>query len=131
MAGISGHSMSVSIGGNTVAGSKSFSVSFSQATIDVTTRDENFQGSFVAGRRGATIDIDTLYIYNNVAKKVILDHVNAATAATVAVIVTMPDGGLFTGTGIVTSFNITGPDEAALTAKASIQITGALTASVS
>ena len=55
---ISGQALTLSIGGKLIAGSKNFAVSFSQATINTTSRDDAFTASFLAGHREWTIDID-------------------------------------------------------------------------
>ena len=128
---VSGQSMTLSVAGSAVAGSKSFTVSWSVATIDLTTRDDAFQFSGIAGRRGVKIDIAALYIYTNVAKKALMAAVNAGTGQPLSIIVSMPDGCTYTATAICTAFSIVGPDEGALTATASLQVTGSLTISVS
>lgn len=128
---VTGNGMTLSVGGDALAGSRSFTVSWSQATVDVTSRDDNFQGQYLAGRRDVTIDIDALYVYTDIAKKVIFDHIDHGTPATVAVVVTMPDAATFTGVGIVTAFSLVGPSEDALTYTASIQITEGLAVSAS
>lgn len=127
----SGLTMTLTAEGDVLGGAKSITLSFSQATIDVTSADSAREGEYLAGRRDYTIDVDALYIYNDVAKKVLQAHIVDGTPATVTVIVTMPDSATYTGEGIVTSLVYTGPFEDAVTATASIQITDGLTASTS
>ena len=127
---ISGQAITITVGGASVAGSTSFTLSFAQATIDVTSRDDNFQAAFIPGKRDAKIDIDALYVYSNVGKKV-LQQAAAAGGAASTFVMTMPDGCTYTGSGIITAFALTMPAEAAVVYKASIQVTGTLTISVS
>ena len=128
---ISGQGISLYIGGDLVAGSKAFAISFSEATIDVTSRDDAFQGAFLPGRRDWKLDIDALYVYTDVAKKIMLTGVNSGTLQPVTVLLTMPDGATFAGSATITSLALAMPDESVVTYKASLQGTGALTISVS
>ena len=128
---VSGLTMTLTAEGDVLAGAKSVSISFTQAEIDVTSADSGREGEYLAGRRDYTIDVDALFIYNDVAKKVLQAHVIDGSPATVTCIVTMPDGAAYTGEGIVTSLNYSGPFEDALGMSASIKITDGLTASTS
>jgi predicted secreted protein len=128
---VSGHSMTLTCEGDVLGGARGVTLSFSQGTIDVTSADSSWWGEYISGRRDATIDVDALYIYNDVAKKVLQNHMCNQSPATITCIVTMPDAATFTGEGIVTSLVYTGPHEDALTAAASIQITDGLTCSTS
>ena len=133
---VSGQSITLSVDGGLLAGSKNYSISWSQAGIDVTSRDDAFQGANLAGRRDWTIDIDALYVYTDDAKKLLLLNVNqglaGATAdATVTVIITTAAAVTYTGTAIVTSFALAMPAEDAVTYTCSLQGTGALTMSAS
>lgn len=128
---VSGQNMTLTVEGDVLAGARSFTLSFSQATIDVTSADSGREGEYLAGRRDYTIDVDALYIYDDVGKKVLQDHIVSGSPSTVTCIITMPDGNTYTGEGIVTALTYTGPFEDALTATATIQITGGLTASSS
>jgi predicted secreted protein len=134
---ISGQSITLYSEGCLIAGSKNFSISFSQAMIDVTSREDAFQNAVIAGRRDWKIDIDALYVYTNVGKKVLLANVNAGLAGatpstSLACVITMvsPDG-TFTGEAFVTSFALALPAEDAVTYTCSLQGTGVLTLSVS
>jgi predicted secreted protein len=128
---VTGLNMTLSVGGDILGGQRSVSVNFAQATIDVTSRDSSRKGEYLAGRRDVTIDFDALYIYTDIAKKVLVNHFTSASPATLTCIVTMPDGITYTGTGNLTSFTLNGPFEDALTASGSIQITDGITASAS
>lgn len=133
---VSGQSITLSVDGDLLAGSKNYSLSFNQATIDVTSRDDTFQAAMLAGRRDWTIDIDALYVYTDVAKKFLTMNVNqglagATTDASVAVIITTAAAVTYTGAAIVTSFALAMPAEDAVTYTCSLQGTGALTMSAS
>ena len=128
---VSGSNMVLNCDGDAIAGAKGFTMSFSQATIDVTSADSGRQGEYLAGRRDYTIDVDALYIHSDIGRKVLQSHLTDGDPETVACIVTMPDGMTYEGEGIVTALTYTGPFEDALTATASIQITDGLTASTS
>jgi len=128
---VSGANMTLTAEGDVLAGARTITLSFSQATIDATSADSSRAGEYLVGRRDYTIDVDALYIYNDVAKKVLQNHICNASPAQVTCIVTMPDGATYTGEGIVTSLVYTGPYEDSLTATASITITDGLTCSTS
>jgi predicted secreted protein len=130
-AAITGQAISLTIGGDAVAGSTSFSLSLNKATVDVTSRDDAFQAAFLNGRRDWTIDIDALYVYTDVAKKILWTEANSGTPASVSAVITMPDGATLTGTVLVTSFSLAMPAEDAVTYTCSLQGTGALTISAS
>ena len=127
---VSGQSITLSIGGDLLAGSKNFTLSLNQATIDVTSRDDAFQAAFLAGRRDWTVDIDALYVHSDVAKKILLTNANTG-APSISAILTTADGATFTGSVIVTSLALAMPDEDAFTYTCSLQGTGALTISAS
>jgi len=131
MAAVSGENMTLSVEGDVLAAARTVTISFSQATIDATSADSGRNGEYLAGRRDVTIDVDALYIYDDVAKKVLQAHFTEGSPSTLTCVVTMPDGNTYTGEGILTSLVFTGPYEDALTATASIQITGGITASSS
>jgi predicted secreted protein len=128
---ITGNLITLSIGGDAVAGSTSFSLSLNKATVDVTSRDDAFQTAFLNGRRDWTIDIDALYVYTDVAKKILWTEANSGAPASVSAVITMPDGATLTGTVLVTSFSLAMPAEDAVTYTCSLQGTGALTISAS
>lgn len=128
---VSGQGMTLTCEGDVLGGARSVTLSWAQATIDTTSADSSWWGEYIPGRRDVTIDVDALYIYTDIAKKVLQNHVCNQLPVTITCIVTMPDGATFTGEGIVTSLVYTGPHEDALTAAATIQITDGLTCSTS
>jgi len=74
MAAVSGENMTLSVEGDVLAAARTVTISFSQATIDATSADSGRNGEYLAGRRDVTIDVDALYIYDDVAKKVLQAH---------------------------------------------------------
>jgi predicted secreted protein len=130
-AAITGNGITLSIGGDLIAGSTSFSLSANKATVDVTSRDDSFQAAFLNGRRDWTLDVDALYVYTDVAKKILMTEVLTGSPASISAVLTMPDGATLTGTVLCTSFSLSMPAEDAVTYTASFQGTGALTVSAS
>jgi predicted secreted protein len=132
-AAITGQALSLSIGNDVVAGSTAFSISFNQATVDVTSKDDAFQAAFLPGRRDWTIDVDAIYVYTDVAKKILMTAVNAGTLQPITCVFSFasPDTATYTGSCIVTSFALAMPSEDAVTFTCSLQGTGALTISAS
>jgi predicted secreted protein len=128
---VSGLTMTLTAEGDVLAGAKNISITFTQSEIDVTSADSSRKGEYLGGRRDVVIDVDALYIYNDVAKKVLQNHLLQASPATVTCIITMPDGASYTGEGIVTSLSYSGPYEDALGMAASIKITDGITESTS
>lgn len=128
---VAGKSLTLSAEGTTLAGATSFTISFSQATIDVTSADSNWNDEFLAGRRSVSIDAEMLYIYSDPGKRVLQAHFTDRSPTTVTCVLTTPDGNTFTGEGIVTSLSYTGGFEDAMTASASIAITDGITAASS
>jgi predicted secreted protein len=123
--------MTLSVEGDVLGGARNVTINFNQETIDATSRDSSRWGEYLVGRRTWTIDFEALYIYTDVAKRALLNHINAASPADLDVIVTMPDGITYTGKALLTSFQLNGPFEDALVASGSLQGTDALTASSS
>jgi TP901-1 family phage major tail protein len=130
-AAVTGKNMTLSIEGDLMAEAQSFALHFSQASIDVTSKDSDNWGDFLAGRKEWSIDFSGLYIYNDVAKKCLQDHFVLGTPATLTVIVTMPDSATFSGEAVLESMDYEGPAEEALTISGSLKGRGTLTASVS
>ena len=78
--------------GSAVAESQNFSLHFGQALVDMTNRDSNYWRQLLSSTREWSITGDGLYIYNNVAKKVLVAHWNTRTPATITVLFTFADG---------------------------------------
>jgi predicted secreted protein len=123
--------MTLSVEGDLMAEATSFALHFSQAQIDVTSKDSNLWGDFLGGRKEWTVDFSGMYIYNDVAKKCIQAHFIDGSPATLTLIITMPDSATYTGEAVLVSMDYEGPAEEALTISGSLKGQGALTASVS
>lgn len=128
---VKGSSMTLSIEGDLIAESRSFAIHFTQATIDVTSRDNNSWEDFLVGRRGWSIDFDGLYIHDDVAQKVLRNHFTNLTPAALTCILTFPDSETLTGEAVMESMDYTGPYDDAITISGTLKGLGTLTASVS
>lgn len=128
---VSGRTSTLSVEGDVIAGFRNFTLSFSRATEDATSADSDRWDELLAGRRSVAIDIDVLYVYTDIAQKVLDEHAFENTPATVTVILTMPDGRTYTGEAIVTSLTYNIPAEDVITAAATLQITDGLTTTTS
>jgi predicted secreted protein len=127
---IRGNTVTLSIGGDTIAESRDFSLSFDVSDIDVSSRDSNRWGEFLVGNVGWTISGGALYIASDVAKKIMLAQVSAASPTTFTAIVTIGSQ-TFTGSAVVTSLEISAPYEGAVEYSFSLKGSGALTISAS
>lgn len=114
-----------------IGAAKNYTLTLSQGTIDSTSDDSARWGEYIVGRRDWTVDIDCLYIYTDAAQIYLEEHLTGAVPAIVTLVLTMPDGRTYSGTGIVTSFAITSNYEDVITASISIQGSDALTTSTS
>ena len=130
-AAVSGINMTLTIEGDPLGESRSFTIRFAQSLIDATSRDSAQWGESILGRREWTIDFEGLYIYNDVAKKCLLNHYSAKSPAQLTCVITMPDTATYTGECYLTSMDFAGPYEDALTISGSLQGTGAIAVSVS
>ena len=128
---VSGRTSTLSVEGDVIAGFRTFTLSFSRATEDATSADSDRWDELLAGRRSVSIDVDCLYIYNDIAQLVLDEHAFENLPVTVSVILTMPDGRTYTGEGIVTSLTYNIPAEDIISAAATIQITDGLTTTTS
>lgn len=128
---VTGKNMTLSIEGDLVGEAQSFALHFSQSTIDVTSKDSDDWGDFLAGRKEWTIDFSGLYIYSDVAQKALVNHFVESTPTALTVIVTMPDGATFTGEAVLESMDFEGPAEEALTISGSLKGQGALAQTLS
>lgn len=110
---------------------RNYSFSGSQAMIDATSDDSSRWGEYLVGRRDWTIDIDMLYIYNDVAQIYLEEHWTAATPASLTIVWTMPDGRTYSGSALLTSYSLTSPYEDVITCSVSLQGTDAITTTTS
>lgn len=134
---VTGKSMTLSVEGDLLAEAQSFSFHFAQAQIDVTSKDSDNWGDYLAGRKEWSIDFSGLYIYNDYGQRALKNHALAYTALVpialphLHLILTMPDGQTFTGEAILESLDYEGPAEEALTYSGSLKGAGALVPSAS
>ena len=130
-AAVTGKNMTLSVEGDLMSEARSFALHFAQATIDVTSKDSDDWGDFLAGRKEWSIDFEGMFIYNDVAKKVLCNHFIHGTPTTMTCIITMPDTSTFSGECVLESMDFDGPAEEALTISGSLKGRGALAHSVS
>lgn len=131
MAVYKGTNMTLSCEGDIVAYARSVSISLEQETVDTTNADSTLWKSYLGGLKGWSIDMDTLYAYDDIAKKVLMNHYVNGSPTSISVIVTMPDTITYTGEAYLTSLSFTGPYNDVLTATFSLIGTGALAQSSS
>lgn len=115
----------------TIAHTTSCSISFSNEVSDATTKDSSGYSEIIPAVRSGEISFDGLVDYTDTAggtelagyllgrSKIDFSFGTAATGDTI-----------YTGEGYVTSLEITGEMESAVTYSGTIQITGTITASV-
>ncbi len=128
---VKGNNMSLSIDGDILAESQSCALHFAQSTIDATSKDSDAWGDFLAGLKEWSIDFSAAYIHDDVAKKVLVNHFTSGTPASLTIIVTMPDSETYSGSAVLESMDIDGPNNELCTLSGSLKGKGALTASVS
>jgi len=130
--GISGKLMTLSIEGAALAESRDFTLTMNQAIIDLTNRDSDFWQESIAGRRDWAIDGEGLYIYTDVAKRVLQYHYTDRSPSTLTVILSLADATItMSGEAVLTSLSYVGPHEDAATISFSLSGTSTLTASTS
>jgi predicted secreted protein len=128
---VKGSLMTLSIEGDALAECRSLVLHFSQASIDVTSRDNNTWEDFIAGRRGWTVDFEGMYIYTDVGYKVLQNHFTDQSPAALTLIITMPDAKTFTGEAILESMDLNAPYDDVLSISGTLKGQGTLTESAS
>ena len=118
---------------NAVAVGSIVDLSFSgeRPEIDTTTHDDGDARSFIGGRLAATVDITMKYDEADSAQSSMQTDWFAGTDR--AVVFRMQTGSTFhefTGTGKLTSWNASGPNDDAAEVSTTIRINGALTEAV-
>jgi len=117
--------------GDILGGQRDLALNVAQEMIDASSRDSSRWGESLPGTKKWTITLSALFIYNDVAKKVIQDHILTGSPATISVIITTPDGSTYTGECIVSSFDIAAPYNDVMMMSATLEGSDALLASVS
>ena len=128
---VKGSLMTISLEGDALAECRNLVLHFAQQSIDVTSRDNNTWEDFITGRRGWTIDFEGMYIYSDVAYKVLQNHFTDQTPTAITVIVTMPDAKTFTGEAILESMDLNAPYDDVLSISGTLKGQGSLTESTS
>jgi len=108
--GIEGVLAALTIQGAACAESQNFSLRLGQALVDLTNRDSAYWRQLVSSTREWSISGDGLYIYNNVAKRVLVAHWSTRTPAELDVILTLADGTItVTGKALLESLEFPAP----------------------
>jgi len=119
-------------GGHLVAESQNFSLKLGQEIIDLTNRDSNYWRQIIASKRAWSISGDGLYIYNDIALKVLVAHWEQRLPATIDVYFTFADGTkAAVGDAILTDLTFPNPHDAAATISFTLEGTEALAISIS
>jgi predicted secreted protein len=110
---------------HTIAGSKQAQFKRKTAAIDTTTKDDNSDESFIAGKRGWTIDFSDLWVSGDAGQ---LDVQAAQAAGTSLKMKLQFNSGVdtYVGTAIVTALDEDMADGAAVTFTGTLQGSGAL-----
>jgi predicted secreted protein len=128
---VTGANCTLACEGDILGGQLNLSLDVTQEAIDASSRDSSRWGESLPGTKKWSISLDAVYIYNDVAKKVIQDHILTGSPATISVIITMPDSATYTGECMVSAFNLAAPYNDMLKMTATLDGTDALLASVS
>jgi len=130
---VSGRTSTLSVEGDVIAGFRTFTLSGSKATEDATSADSDRWDELLGSRRSVTIDVDVLYVYDDIAQKVLDEHFFENTPETVTLILTLPGGAgrTYTGEAIVTAYSLNVPAEDIISLAATLQITDGLTTTTS
>ncbi len=128
--GIAGILCTLSIEGSLLAENQGFTFTGNQGTIDLTNRDSAWWAEHIPGIRDWEISGEGLYIYNDLAKKKLLNHYTARSPATLTCILTLADGSTtYSGECTVTTFSLPAPPHDKAGFSFSLKGTGALTPS--
>ena len=129
---VAGYSMSLTVEGAAIAENRNFTLTMNQATIDVTSRDSSYWRELIRSTRDWSIDGEGLYIYNDVAKRILQYHYSNRSPASLTVVLTLADGTItVSGEAIMTSLTYPGPFEDAATVSFTLQGTSTFTPSAS
>lgn len=129
--GVSGYSFSLTIEGDALGGSRNFTLNLGQGVIDTTARDSSQWRELLAGTREWSIDFDGLYVYNDLAKKYLLNHWSTQTPATLTIVLTDANSVTYTGECYIESLTVTAPYEDAAAFSGTLRGTSSLALSAS
>jgi predicted secreted protein len=131
-AGISGKLCTLSIEGAALAESQNFTLTCGKEVVDLTNRDSAFWRQLIGMKKSWSISGDGLYIYGDVAKKILVANWSGATQTMLTVILTLADGTITaTGEAWLTALSFPAPHDAAATISFTLEGTDALVFSVS
>lgn len=129
MAKIAGRLQSLSTDGTAINGIVDANLAGENNMIDTTTHDENSR-SFIYGRFSGTIDGTLKWDDTDTGQEAVKDDFFAATTSVyVFRMETLSGADEYTGTGLVSSFGPSGPNDDAGEMAFTIQLTGTLTRS--
>lgn len=128
---VSGYSLILSIEGDALAESRSFTLTMNQSLIDATSRDSAYWHEHIRNTRDWEVAFEGLYIYNDVAKKCLQNHYASASPASLTVLLTFPNAEYLSGEAKLVSMTYTGPYNEALTISGTLKGSGVLTQSAS
>ena len=128
---LAAQAMTLSIEGDPLGETRTFSLHLTSEPTDVTSRDSAWFREYLDGHRGWTIDFDGLFISSDPAKKVLMEIWENRTFASLTVILTDANSVTYSGEAILTDYSLDGAYEDAEQASGSLQGTGALAISVS
>ncbi len=128
---VSGKTLVLTLEGDAMAETRNFTITMNQALIDVTSRDSSFWHENIVATRDWEVAFEGLYIYNDVAKKVLQNHFASQTPTAITALLTFPNAETLTGECRMVSMVYTGPYNEALTISGSLKGTGVLTQSAS
>ena len=128
--GVSGSLCTLSVEGSLLTESETFTFTMNQETIDLTNRDSSWWREFISGLRDWEISGDGLYIYNDLAKKLLEYHYTARSPATLTIILTLSDGSnTMNGECILTNLTYPAPHADKASISFTLKGAGTLTAS--
>jgi TP901-1 family phage major tail protein len=125
MAKILGVDVLVSIGGNVIGSQRDCSLSISGKEIDVSDKTTGGWDTFLVGNRSWEISCDAIALDSDAAKAAIETAVANGTQVTVEF--DHSTGSVYSGSAVVTSFQLTGPKDDVSTMSCTLKGASALT----
>jgi len=125
MAKFHGRGAGLTFSGDAVGGIDEISASIERAALDATDHDDASR-TYISGRIGGTIDLSLKYDSGDAGQVALKDNIYSDTGAEAFVYV-MGDGRKISGSGFVTSWNPSGPNDDVGMVSCTIQISGTIT----
>lgn len=130
--GMLGHSATLTLEGAAVGESTDFTLHLGQAVVDMTNRDAAYWRQLLSSTRDWSISGTGNYYAGNLGKKVLVEHWENRTFATITVLFTFADGAVTAGgEAILTSLDFPSPDAGAAVFNFTLEGTDALAISAS